>query len=143
MAKAKWNEEEIGQKSVKESRKTLPEVLELELEDRDRVVLLLEEAIELKKELDSKNPNSKAARLDDIKTELATIQMASGLDGLRHNRFVFVARYQDGRTSVDQKLLMQELLKRGVKAEVIKEAQEGATKQGNAFWVRELEILEG
>ena len=148
MSKSKWDEKEVGQqkfskKEQAEGRKSLPEVLEIALEDRDKVVLLLEEAVALKKELDVKEPDSKAARLDDIKNELTMIQQTNDLPGLRHGRFVFVARYQDGRVSVDQKLLMQELLKRGVKAEVIKAAQEAATKQGNNFWVREIDVLEG
>lgn len=151
---AKWNEEEVQEKSkssgafVKkeqtESRKSLPEVLEMAgVVERERVVLLLEEGAALKKELDVKVPNSKSARLDDIKNELTMIQQTNNLEGLRHGKFVFVARYQDGRTSIDQKVLVQKLLGLGVKAEVIKEAQEQATKQGANFWVRELEILEG
>src|SRR5882672_2548434 len=120
MSKSQWNEEEVqsqpkkfSKKEQAEGRKSLPEVLEIALEDRDKVVLLLEEGAALKKELDVKEPDSRAARLDDIKNELTMIQQTNDLPGLRHGRLVFVARYQDGRVSVDQKVLVQELLKSG------------------------------
>lgn len=126
----------------KQSRASLPELLELDdFEDADRAVLLLEEAVALKKELDIKVPDSKAARLEEIKNELTMIQTSGDLPGLRHNNLVFVARLQNGRETVAMKTFVQELLTRGVKVDVIEEATSAARKVGDSFWVRELEVL--
>lgn len=126
----------------KQSRASLPELLELDdFEDADRAVLLLEEAMDLKRDLDPKNPESKAARLEEIKNELTMIQTSGDLPGLRHNNLVFVARLQNGRETVAMKTFVQELLTRGVKVDVIEEATSAARKVGDSFWVRELEVL--
>ena len=134
-----------------ESRRTLPEVLELELSDEfgnADVVNLLEEAANLKDVL-NKNVSDDdyipsvhlARRYESIKEELNFIQQSNNLEGLRHNQFVFVSRLQEGRRSVDVRVLVEALLGMGVRADWIEEAMKKAEKQGEAFWVKEVEIL--
>lgn len=138
---AKAMAKEFDKDQQKESRKALPEVLETDLEDAGHVVLLIEEAAALKKELDPKIEGSKAARYEEIKTELTMIQTSAGVEGLRHNDVVFVARLNNGRTTVDNKRFVQGLLERGVKAQVIEAATEAATKTGDPFWVKQIEEI--
>lgn len=142
-AKSEWKDERAFDREAQAAgRKELPDVLEIGLDEAERVALLLEEGAALKKELDAKIPDSKAARLNEIKEELAMIQASNDLKGLRHNNLVFVARLQDGRVTVDGKKRDQFLLMKGVKAELLEAASEHAKKQGEPFWVKELQELE-
>lgn len=145
MGKGEWKDERAFDREAQAAgRKELPEVMEMDLADGGSYIsLLMEEGASLKRELDAKIPDSKAARLNEIKEELAMIQASNDLKGLRHNNIVFVARLQDGRVTVDAKKRDQFLLMKGVKAELLEEASEHARKQGEPFWVKELAELEG
>lgn len=152
----------MGRQSVRveqeTSRKDLPDVGVLEIPDqvKSRVEHLLERGGEIKLLVGKKHDKGKdngsglAEELDRIATELLEIQFQYGLEGLRSGRFVFVSRMQDGRETFDKKLLCEELLarfggvcKRGVDVlEIINQCFEAATKTGDPFPVRELEILD-
>lgn len=88
--------------------------------------------------------------LDAITEELAQIQYKHEFPGIRNGRYVFVARYQEGRETLQKDQLKQQLLaqlgpvvKKGTDILVIVNACfEAATKTGDAFMVRELEILD-
>jgi hypothetical protein len=139
---------------------TLPEILDcaaldctdpnvVAMTDAHRIVMLLEEAAKLKDVLDDKVPDDQydpnyhlARRYKDIKEELAELQADCGMEGLRHNRFVFVARLQDGRKTVDMERLGLALAERGVHIDVVMDAIKAATKYGESYWVKEVKVLE-
>lgn len=112
-------------------------------EDAQRIEELLDEGMRIKNELNTKVPDSKGARLEEIKTELNALQVCAGLDGFRHGRIVFVARQQDGKTTVDSKKRDRYLMEHGVTAALLTAATKHAEKTGDDFWVRELEVLGG
>lgn len=114
----------------------LPEILDQDIEGKDEIALLLERTLDAKIEVEQ---NTKF--LNDCKEQLGEHTACNGLEGLRHGKVVFTQRLQDGRKILDTEKLCQELLTRGVKAEVIEESIKAATKQGESYWVREITSL--
>lgn len=151
MAKTKIEE-------TKTAAKDLPEILTLDIDQDDvhKSVLLIEEGIEVKQTIGVKPDPKKGKagsgllkRYDDIKCELAEIQMIYGLDGLRHNRFFFGSAMQDGRRSFKQELAKQHLVlafsalvpKKVDVIKLVNECFEKATVQGDGFWVKKIGII--
>ena len=129
-----------------------PDVAELELHsfEQGRVIMLLEEAAELKARLMEKVPDEEydpkfhlQRRWDEIREELAEIQAAEGQEfGLRHNRILFRCAMRAARKTLDQKRLVENLLSEGLKAERISFVIEISTKTGEEVWYKEVKFLE-
>lgn len=130
---------------------TLPQIMEqgsVEADARSRATELLEHGTRLKSQIGEKPEPDKnkegsglLKELQDVKDELTMIQTTYGLEGVRHNNLVFIARLQDGRASTPMKEVVKELLARNVSIETINAAIIAATKTGDSFWVRDLEVL--
>ena len=128
-----------------------PDVAELELHsfEQGRVIVLLEEAAELKARLAEKVDDAEydpkwhlARRWDEIREELAEIQAAEGQEfGLRHNRILFRVVLANGRRTLDGKLLVQNLLAAGMKADVVNQVIESSTKTGQDTYRKEVKLL--
>ena len=142
--------EEKSFETEKLTKRQLPEVLEVRgLRGKDKLAVLLDEAADIKAVLNKNVPDDEydpkvhlARRYEEIKDELAMVQQTNDLDGIRHNNVVFSARLQKGRVSVPIKDFKEALLERGVKAAVVTAAEDEARKEGEAFWVREIEVLQ-
>ena len=129
-----------------------PDVAELELHsfEQGRVIVLLEEAAELKARLAEKVDDAEydpkwhlARRWDEIREELAEIQAAEGQEfGLRHNRILFRVVLANGRRTLDGKLLVQNLLAAGMKADVVNQVIESSTKTGQDTYRKEIKLLD-
>lgn len=139
MARGTFNRDE-----VKATKAQLPDVEEVFGDESTvtQLITLMQEAKMLKEILDPKLAGSAAARYEEVKTELAAVQIGAGLEGLRHQGIAFAARMQDGRSTVDHKKRDQYLLLHGVKAEVLMEATKESTKVGEGFWVKSVDILD-
>lgn len=139
MARGTFNRDE-----VKATKAQLPDVEEVFGDESTvtQLITLMQEAKMLKEILDPKLAGSAAARYEEVKTELAAVQIGAGLEGLRHQGIAFTARMQDGRSTVDHKKRDQYLLLHGVKAEVLMEATKESTKTGEGFWVKSVDILD-
>lgn len=146
---AKAVDEIFGKKTGESTSKgaSLKDVLEMDDDDLGGdvepgdVVQMLEKADYLKKQLDEKVEGSMAYEYKQVKEQLSEIQSSNGLEGLRHNRIVFIARWQQGRTSFDQKKLAQELVMKGWDVGEVKSLMDRCTKQGEDFLVREIKEL--
>lgn len=153
MAKAKLNANvDGGMDGGRESKPLPPDVCELELHsfEQGRVIMLLEEAAELKARLADKVEDDEydpkfhiARRWDEIREELAEIQAAEGQEfGLRHGRVLFRVVLANGRRTLDGKMLVQNLLAAGMKADVVNRVIEESTKTGADTYRREIKLLD-
>lgn len=129
-------------------RNELPEILETDLDERDEAVLLLEQAMSLKNAIGEEPDEDKGkegfgllAEYYKVKAKLMEIQVIGGLDGLRHNKIVFIASLQNGRVYTDQDAVVNYLLDNGVPAETIGAAFEAGRKTGKSYWKREVREL--
>ena len=143
-----------------EERKDIPEINTFKGVPHDvseRVIHLLAEGAVIKGRIGKKPDHKKGqdgtgllADLDKITEELTLIQLRYQLDGLRYGRFAFVSTMQDGRATLNKEKLKQELIaqlsgvvKKGTDViEIVNQCFETATKTGDPFLVRELEILD-
>lgn len=130
---------------------SLPDVMDVDelIHVREDVAMMLDHAITLKVRIGVQPDEKKHVagsgllkEMYDLKEALGAIVAEHGLDGLRFGHVVFTQRLQDGKAGLDTEKFCQELLARGVKAEVIVECAELAKKQGDSFWVRQVEALE-
>ena len=137
----------MAKPKVTEPKVKLPELLELDVAGKDEAVLLLERAADLKTKIgtDPDERKGKAgsgllAEYAEVKVRLQSLMVEMGLEGLRHNKISYVARWQEGKKGLDTKLLVEALLTAGVGADVIASAMGSAMKQGEGYFVRTLEI---
>ncbi len=131
-----------------ESKKTLPEVLDLKFEGAGEVVLLLEELATIKGQIGTKPDQKKGkegsgwlAQVDVIQQKLSAIMAVEGLAGLRHNNLVFSDCWVEGRATLDPKTLMIELAMEGVDTKIIQKCVDKATKKGDGYLRRTLTDL--
>ncbi len=117
-------------------KKELVEILETDVEGRDEIVLLLEQTYDLKQEIEGLTDE-----FNKRKDQLAVLQMEHELDGIRHNKLVFVNRWQEGRESLDTQKFFQELVSHGVRAEVVQDAMKASMKKSEPYYVKELKLL--
>jgi hypothetical protein len=134
--------------AVKVERKDLPDVLETGMPNAQRAVMLLEEGYSIKTEVGVKADEKKGkagtgllGRLSEVQSELEQIQFEGEVDGLRHGSIVFASGMRSGRKTLNTSKLMVALIERGVAMEVWNEAVAVATKTGDDYAVRELEVL--
>ena len=122
---------------------------------QDQVVGLMGEAYHLKQVLNDKVKDSEydpnvhlARRYKEVKVELAEV-IADGkvevIPGEKSSAIVlggfkFVSRLQDGRKSLDQQKLIQQLIAEGLSVEVVMGCIERSTKVGEPFWVNEIDV---
>lgn len=130
--------------------KQIPDVVEVQLQSCkvDRVVLLLQKAITLKERLDPDqddygfDPDFHLAReYKEVMGELAAIQQAEGLEGLKSGKMVFALSYMKPRVTVDMDKLKQELVFRGVDPGVVADCVNAAEKIGKEAWKKEVKLL--
>ena len=151
---------EFNKEQQKTERADLPDILSLAgIPDVDaqRIAELLETGAQLKHQIGKKPDHKKGTdgvglldQLDAVTEELTQLQIHYSLAGMRHGRFVFVSTMRDGRETLDKKKFAQELIarfapfvKRGTDViAIVNEATVAATKTGDPYLVRELEILE-
>lgn len=145
--------EEIMGKAFKESTRQLPpQLLDVKLHTykRQRVVVMLEEAWQLKSMLSEKVDDEVydpkfhiVRRFDELKQELAEIQAAEGQElGLRHGSIMFNTVLVAGRKTLDKDLLKQNLLSAGLDAEKVQEVIELSTKEGTETWRKTVQSIE-
>lgn len=134
-----------GELEVKPGKKNLVEILETDVEDKDEITLKLEEAMALKNQIGVEPDEKKGVegsgllkKYHDLRQELGVLLKLSGLEGLRHNNIAFTLVHMDGRVTLDPTALAQELVKAGVKPDVVKECMVAATKQGEGYYRKEL-----
>lgn len=82
--------------------KNLPGIEDLKSVTKTRIVLLLARLDRVIAERDALNVEE-----DDIKTELETIQKATGRAGFRHGTLCFMAQAVAGRRTLDKMLLLE------------------------------------
>lgn len=146
-------------KEVKAAKRdTVPDVINVPtmIDILDRVSYLLDHGVELKTTIGVKPEPKKnkpgsglMADLDVVMEELSQIQYRYNMQGLKHRNLMFTVNQVDGRKTLDQPRLAQELLarfagvvKRGVDPlAIITECFEAATKTGDSYFVREIEVL--
>lgn len=137
----------MAKPKVTEPKVKLPELLELDIAGKDEAVLLLERAADLKAKIGT-DPDEKKnkpgsgllAEYADVKVKLQSLMVEMGLEGLRHNKISYTARWQDGKETMSTEKFVQALLEANVGADVIQGALAAATKRGEGFFVRTLEI---
>lgn len=97
------------------------------------VALLLEKCMEAKIRRDQAE--------EYYKEQLAEIQQAEGLDGLRHNQIVFRMRQVKGRKTLDKEKLVMGMEMQGLSKAAIKSVIEYATKTGDEYYVKEIGVI--
>ncbi len=111
------------------------EILSLELKIYEPFMI----SLELEKCLYAKEERDKAeAHYKEAKEELAQIQLAEGLDGLRHNNIVFRCREVMGKTSYPVEKIMTGMLMEGLKPDAINRILDFARKEGANYFVKEI-----
>lgn len=122
---------------------------------QEQVVGLMGEAYHLKQVLNEKVKDSEydpnvhlARRYKEVKVELAEVIADGRVPVLAQDKsnaivlggFKFVSRLQDGRKSLDQQKLIQQLIAEGLSVEVVMGCIDRATKVGEPFWVNEIDV---
>ena len=122
---------------------------------QDQVVGLMGEAYHLKQVLNDKVKDSEydpnvhlARRYKEVKVELAEVIADGKVEVILGEKssaivlggFKFVSRLQDGRKSLDQQKLIQQLIAEGLSVEVVMGCIERSTKVGEPFWVNEIDV---
>lgn len=132
-------------KETKTKKKDLPEILETECEDKDKITLMLEKGLALKNQIgvqpdEKKNIEGSGLLKEyhDLKEELGVMVKYYNFDGLRHNQIAYTVSPRDGRETVDIKVLAEGLVAAGVEPTVVKQCIENATKRGPGYYVREI-----
>lgn len=129
--------------------KTIPEITEVQLQSfkATQVVQLLQEAAYLKDVLDPEHDDygydsglHVGRRYKEVMEELAEIQQAEALEGLKYQNIVFTLGYAKPRVSVDVEKLKQELVFRGVDPEVVADCVKAAEKVGKESWRKEIKV---
>src|SRR3990167_1530207 len=134
-------------KKKEADNKSLPQLLELDIESKEEAVGLIETLDRLQRQV-GKAPDEKKgkegsgllAQIAEVKAKLSTIKLLEGLDGLRHNNLVFTDCAVPGRKSVDVQTLRVELAQEGVviPKELWEMCIERATKEGEGYYRRML-----
>jgi hypothetical protein len=121
----------------------------------EQAAMLMAEAYELKNALNEKVNDAEydpavhlARRYKECKTELAEIIVEEKVavedsgkgKSIKLGGFKFTSRLQDGRKSLNNEVLIQQLLAEGMAINVINGCIERATKQGSPFWINEIEL---
>jgi len=129
-------------------RASLPQVLESKARGKSKAVLTLEEAMDIKIMIGVKPDEKKKVegsgllkRLEDCKVDLEKFQIMNDLEGVRHNRLVFVSSEVEGRKSMSKEMLVLELVAKGVDLDLVKECIAAATEVGDPYVKRDLVLL--
>lgn len=129
----------------------VPEILECDLHsfERETIALLIDEAREIRERLKEKVTDEEydksfhlTRRYKEIREELAEIQAAEGMiDGLRHGSTIFRCRMVNGRKTVNNTKLKENLLHYLTADQVMKVIEESSVV-GDDYYVKELVDVE-
>ena len=107
--------------------------IETKLYDGGDIALQLEKCLKLKRLRDVADGDYR-----DANEELAQIQLAEGLDGLRHNNIVFRCREVQGRKTYPYAKIVKALHLEGMSAETIARVMDFAETIGDNYFVKEI-----
>ncbi len=107
--------------------------IETKLYDGADIAIELERCMRAKEDRDLAENDYK-----ERKEELAQIQLAEGLEGLRHNNIVFRCREVQGRVSYPVEKLIRAMELEGLSSEAVVRVMAFAQKIGDNYFVKEI-----